>query len=66
MATYYNSASPTEFVCVDRNPEVRAGSSADKDGAWFAATEARCNGSGNLPCAPYIGGAELSCAVCTK
>ncbi|XP_072024156.1 uncharacterized protein [Amphiura filiformis] len=60
------SHSSTEFVCVDRNPEVRSDSSAsNQDGVLFYPVEGRCDG-GNLPCAPYINGAELTCAVCTK
>ena len=57
--------SSTEFVCVDRNPEVVRGSVGDNNGALFYPVEARCD-KGNLPCAPYIDGAELTCVVCTK
>ncbi|XP_072024157.1 uncharacterized protein [Amphiura filiformis] len=60
------SHSSTEFVCVDRNPEVRSDSSvSNQDGVLLYPVEGRCDGS-NLPCAPYINGAELTCVVCTK
>ncbi|XP_072032190.1 uncharacterized protein [Amphiura filiformis] len=59
------SHSSSEFVCVDRNPEIRAGSITDQNGALFYPVESQCN-IGNLPCAPYIDGAELTCVVCTK
>ena len=65
MAERYNHHS-SEFVCVDRNPEIRSSSSAaNQDGALFYPVEGRCN-AGNLPCAPYINGAELTCVVCSK
>ena len=55
----------SEFVCVDRNPEIVPGSIDSKNGAGFFLVEARCD-AGNLPCSPYIDGAELSCVVCSK
>ncbi|XP_072048323.1 uncharacterized protein [Amphiura filiformis] len=56
----------SEFVCVDQNPEILAGSSAaGENGALFHPVESRCD-RGNLPCGPYIDGAELTCVVCTK
>ncbi len=64
MTEHYSHTS-TEFVCVDRNPEVLSGSIADNNGALFFPVEGRCD-DGNLPCAPYINGAELTCVVCTK
>ena len=54
-----------EFVCVDRHPEIVAGSAGDQNGALFQPVEGRCDKS-DLPCAPYIDGAELTCVVCTK
>ncbi len=65
MSNYHNHVSPTEFVCVDRYPETVLGSSADDNGVCFYPVEGRCD-SGNLPCSPYINGAELACVVCTK
>ncbi|XP_072030315.1 short-chain collagen C4-like [Amphiura filiformis] len=55
----------SEFVCVDRNPEARPDSAADKNGANLYLVEGRCT-TGNLPCSPYIDGAELTCVVCTQ
>ncbi|XP_078581749.1 uncharacterized protein LOC144865081 [Branchiostoma floridae x Branchiostoma japonicum] len=51
------------FICVDGAPNLRAGSSADQDGALLYLVEAQC---GSLPCGPYISGYELTCVVCTK
>ena len=66
MADRYNHQSATEFVCVDRNPEIRVSSNAaDQNGVLFYPVEGRCN-IGNLPCGPYINGAELTCVVCSK
>ena len=64
MGEHYNRGSPMEFVCMDRNPEKVAGSAEDKNGALFYPAEGRCD-DGNLPCAPYINGAELTCVVCS-
>ena len=57
--------SSTEFVCVDRDPEVESYSAAEQNGALFYPVEARCD-AGNLPCGPYIDGVELTCVVCSK
>ena len=58
----------TEFVCVDRNPETRVNGAINENGALFYLVEGRCDhaNGGNLPCAPYIDGAELTCVVCSK
>ena len=53
----------TTYVCVDGDPEVRAGGGADKDGALFYNTETIC---GSLPCPPFVYGRELACVVCSK
>ena len=55
----------TEFVCVDRNPDILPGSAVSQDGALFYPVEGRCD-AGNLPCGPYIDGAELTCVVCSR
>ena len=51
------------YVCVDGDPDVRAGGSANIDGSLFYNTEAAC---GALPCPPYVDGRELTCVVCSK
>ena len=55
----------TMYECVDSNPDIFIGSSANTDGAVFYHTEATCNG---LPCRTdkYDPQKELTCAVCTK
>ena len=37
----------------------------DEGGAFFYPVEGNCQ-NGNLPCDPYINGAELACVVCSK
>ena len=64
MAERHNHQS-SEFVCVDRNSENVPGSAEQQLGAMFLPVEGRCD-YGNLPCAPYIQGAELACVVCSK
>ena len=54
---------PSQFSCVDTAFKSVVGSSANKDGMLFCFVEGRC---GSLPCPPYDGKKELSCAVCTK
>ena len=65
MSDYHGRSSSTEFVCVDRNPDIVADSVDDQNGAVFYPVESRCD-AGNLPCSPYINGAELTCVVCTQ
>ena len=65
MASHFNHKSSTEFVCVDRNPEIVPGSIANQNGVLFYPVEGVCD-PGNLPCSPYIQGAELTCVVCSK
>ena len=53
----------SQFICVDSDPEATAGTHVNLNGALLYVVEAHC---GSLPCLPYIQGAELTCAVCTK
>ncbi|XP_065198912.1 uncharacterized protein LOC135830609 [Sycon ciliatum] len=66
MASSKNRASSTEFVCIDRNPDVIPGaaSRASTNGAEIMFIEARC--TTGLPCPPYDEEKELTCAVCTR
>ena len=63
MAEAHNHKGRTTYVCVDGDPEVRAGGGANHDGALFYNAEAAC---GALPCPPYVHGRELTCVVCSK
>ena len=63
MTAYHNHGHPTDFICVDKDPEHVPGSHADKNGALLYPVEGVC---GSLPCLPYVSGRELTCAVCTK
>ena len=63
MAEGYAHKGRTTYVCVDEDPEVRAGSGQNKAGALLFNTEAQC---GSLPCPPYVAGRELTCVVCSK
>ena len=53
----------SSFNCIDVNPEIIPGTSANTDGALFYYVESTCTG---LACPPYQSGRVLSCAVCTK
>ena len=63
MTAHHNHGHPTDFICVDGDPEYVPGSHANKDGALLYPVEGVC---GSLPCLPYVNGRELTCAVCTK
>ena len=63
MTAYHNHGHPTDFICVDGDPEYVPGSHANKNGALLYPVEGVC---GSLPCLPYVSGRELTCAVCTK
>ncbi|KAJ8021324.1 Short-chain collagen C4 [Holothuria leucospilota] len=66
VAAHYNHQR-SEFVCMDKNPEVIPRSAHDANGALFYVAEGRCGASGSgLPCGPYVNGYELTCAVCTR
>lgn len=64
MTSHYNTYK-RDFACVDRNPESVPGGNGNHNGALFRPVEFRCD-SGNLPCATYPYGHELTCVVCTK
>ena len=57
--------SASEFICVDKDPEVLTGGdhTVDKHGKLLYFVEARC---GSLSCPPYVNGRELTCVVCSK
>ena len=63
MAGAYDHKSRATYVCVDGDPDVRAGGAANKYAASFFNTEATCN---SLPCPPFVDGRELTCVVCSK
>jgi len=60
----YTQTAATEFVCLDAEPEVILGGSANNNGKLFYLSEVRC-GSSSL-CPPYINGRELTCVVCSR
>ncbi|XP_033111229.1 short-chain collagen C4-like [Anneissia japonica] len=52
-----------DYLCIDRNPQARHGSSVNNNGHLFYATEGVC---GSLPCPPYANGNEITCVVCSR
>ena len=63
MSEHHNHKQSRNFICVDRDAEFVHGSRANVNGALLYLVEGQC---GSLPCLPYVGGRELTCAVCTK
>ncbi|XP_062616247.1 short-chain collagen C4-like [Saccostrea cucullata] len=53
----------SQFVCLDRHPDVLDHSSANENGKVFYTVMAKC---GSLPCPPYKDGQQLYCSVCSK
>ncbi|XP_053378971.1 uncharacterized protein LOC123526652 [Mercenaria mercenaria] len=62
MSEYYGNKSPSEFVCVDDDPEMLTGGGGSQNGRLFYFVEGEC---GSLQCPPYKNGWELTCAVCS-
>ncbi|WAQ98034.1 hypothetical protein MAR_022407 [Mya arenaria] len=62
MSSYYNHASPKNYLCVNDYPENLDSGYGSENGALLYFVAARC---GSLPCDPYIDNGELTCAVCT-
>jgi hypothetical protein len=66
MSGAYSHLLPTEYECVDKDPESVAGLNAvgwGSGSAIFNHVEASCNG---MACPPYETGKELTCVVCTR
>ena len=64
MTEYWNHPKQTDFICVDENAEYVPGTQANTLSSRLYLVEGKCTGS--LPCRPYVGARELTCAVCTK
>ena len=63
MTEYYTGHHRSQYTCMDVAIKSATGSAANHNGLLFYFVEGRC---GSLPCPPYDGTKELSCAVCTK
>ena len=66
MSSYYNHPQNVDPVCVDRYPDVIAGSQRNTNGILFYFMRVICNTG--LPCSSstYITSRAITCAVCTK
>ena len=62
MAEYYDDYR-SQFVCTDVSLKQVPGTANFNGGCLLHFVEGRC---GSLPCPPYDGTSELSCAICTK
>ena len=65
MSADQSNPLPTEYECVDKDPESVPGLDAigwNQGSAGFRHVEASCNG---IACPPYEAGKELTCVVCT-
>ncbi|XP_065187808.1 uncharacterized protein LOC135818376 [Sycon ciliatum] len=60
----YHGHRRTKNVCVDVDPDVGKGTSANQDGALLYFTEVTCQSE--MACPPYDKEKELTCAVCTR
>ncbi|KAH3807579.1 hypothetical protein DPMN_135924 [Dreissena polymorpha] len=55
--------SPTNYACLDTQPEVELGDAEDKNGKVMYIVVAAC---GSLKCPPYVQSREITCVVCSK
>lgn len=53
----------SDFICMDKAPDVRVGGSDKTNGLVFQVILTHC---GSLPCPRYIHSVPLTCVVCTK
>ncbi|KAL8613461.1 hypothetical protein ACOMHN_007504 [Nucella lapillus] len=58
----HNAPTPSEYLCLDQQPEDRAGSQATQDSGYFEHVRSHC---GALPCPPYVENKVVTCAVCS-
>ena len=63
MSAHYGHKGRTQAICVDVDADVAPGTHQNLNGNLLYTIQAGC---GSLPCAPYINGREITCAVCTK
>ncbi|XP_060600606.1 uncharacterized protein LOC132754038 [Ruditapes philippinarum] len=62
MSSHHKNVSPSQFICIDDEPEVLPGGHANHNGKLFYFVSGSC---GSLKCPPYREGLELTCAVCS-
>ncbi|KAI8513823.1 hypothetical protein Bbelb_081470 [Branchiostoma belcheri] len=67
MMTSQYGQKRSQFICMDENADYVFWTSYDQGTAAFLyPVEVRCVAGGSIPCAPYVDGNELTCAVCTS
>lgn len=64
MTAHWDHQNPSNFVCVDSDPESVPGSFGSHDGALLYLVQGNCGFFSSCP--PYYQGRELTCAVCSK
>ena len=64
IMTEYKNHRRIQHYCVDQNAEVIPGEARDVNGAMLHHVDVACNYG--IPCPPYSGTNEVTCAVCTK
>ena len=64
MTAHWDDKKPSNFICIDSDPESVPGSFGSHDGALLYLVQASCGHFSSCP--PYYQGRELTCAVCSK
>ena len=64
MTEHYTHKRSSQYVCLDKSPDVVAGRPGNENGALMYMVQASCASLGHCP--PYINNAELTCVVCSK
>ncbi|XP_045163699.2 uncharacterized protein LOC123528018 [Mercenaria mercenaria] len=62
MAGHYGHTAPSDYLCVDDNPEIIERGYQNNNGYLLYFVQAKC---GSLPCGPYVNNREITCAVCS-
>lgn len=60
---HFEHNASSEYICLDREPEIIPGGTDNNNEKMVWIAEARCGG---LKCPPYVNGRELTCSVCSK
>lgn len=62
MAGSHGDKRPSQFICVDKSPQVVPNTQGAQNGGFLHMVETSC---ASLVCEPYVDGRELPCVVCS-
>ena len=66
MASSEGARHPSNYVCVDSDPDYISLQSPDAGGRWYF-VNVDCQGPGSVgQCSSYINKSQMTCAVCSR